>query len=82
MRTAIVTGGARNLEQLQSYMPSNYTVSQHYIRPTNVSDGSDAGMKAGYVFVITGEDNAGWTLDDYVIPRLASGLIFATEVEG
>lgn len=31
--------------------------------------------------LITGEDDAGWTLDDYVIPRLASGLIFAREVE-
>lgn len=29
---------------------------------------------------IVGEDVAGWTLDDYVIPRLASGLIFAIEV--
>ena len=34
----------------------------------------------GDVVVIEGEDVAGWTLDDYVIPRLASGLIFATEV--
>jgi hypothetical protein len=30
---------------------------------------------------ITGTDQAGWTLDDYVIPRLASGLIVAKEVE-
>jgi hypothetical protein len=30
--------------------------------------------------LIEGEDNAGWTLDGYVIPRLASGLIFAKEV--
>lgn len=30
--------------------------------------------------VISGQDNAGWTLDGYVIPRLASGLIFAEEV--
>lgn len=37
---------------------------------TNASDGVK----------ITGEDVAGWTLDDYVIPRLASGLIFAHEV--
>jgi hypothetical protein len=33
----------------------------------------------GFV-VITGQDNAGWTLDDYVIPRLASGLHTAIEV--
>lgn len=30
--------------------------------------------------VITGTDNGGWTLDGYVIPRLASGLYFAKEV--
>lgn len=28
---------------------------------------------------IIGRDVAGWTLDEYVIPRLASGLIFARE---
>jgi len=32
-------------------------------------------------WIITGEDNAGWTLDEYVIPRLASGLIFAEEIK-
>jgi hypothetical protein len=31
--------------------------------------------------VVFGRDVAGWTLDGYVIPRLASGLIFADEVE-
>jgi hypothetical protein len=30
--------------------------------------------------VILGHDNAGWTLDGYVIPRLASGLHGAREV--
>lgn len=30
--------------------------------------------------LIGGVDKAGWTLDDYVIPRLASGLHFAKEV--
>lgn len=32
--------------------------------------------------VIAGCDVAGWTLDDYVIPRLASGLHFAVEIFG
>lgn len=32
--------------------------------------------------LIYGEDNAGWTLDGYVIPRLASGLIHAREING
>jgi hypothetical protein len=29
--------------------------------------------------VIAGYDHAGWTLDDYVLPRLASGLIMGEE---
>lgn len=31
--------------------------------------------------LIVGRDVAGWTLRDYVIPRLASGLITAIEVD-
>jgi hypothetical protein len=31
--------------------------------------------------VVSGADMAGWTLDGYVIPRLASGLIWAEEVD-
>jgi hypothetical protein len=34
----------------------------------------------GDVITITGTDNYGWTLTDYVIPRLASAMIFAQEV--
>lgn len=29
---------------------------------------------------VVGRDVAGWTLDEYVLPRLASGLYFGTEV--
>jgi hypothetical protein len=49
---------------VRAYLPSNYTARQ---------DESGATL-------IEGTDNAGWTLDGYVIPRLASGMIFATEV--
>lgn len=38
-----------------------------------------AGVKDGEVF-IEGEDYAGWTLEKYVIPRLASGNIYAREM--
>ena len=44
-------------------MPSNY-------KATQTEDGT---------IWISGHDSAGWTLDGYVIPRLASGLIFAKE---
>jgi hypothetical protein len=50
---------------ITAYLPGNYRVIA-------VLDGCT---------VIGGEDNAGWTLDDYVIPRLASGLIFAQEID-
>lgn len=30
--------------------------------------------------MVYGHDVAGWTLDDYVIPRLASGNIYAKEI--
>lgn len=46
------------------YLPGNYEV---------VAEGQT-------MIVIEGEDNAGWTMDDYVIPRLASGLIYAREI--
>jgi len=34
----------------------------------------------GSTIFIYGHDSHGWTLDDYVIPRLASGGIIAKEV--
>ena len=51
-------------DDVAAYLPSNYEVSE--VRPDHV--------------IIEGEDNAGWTLDDYVIPRLGSGLYVAREI--
>ena len=42
--------------------------------------GWEAYWKDGTI-IIAGEDNAGWTLKDYVLPRLASGMIYARELE-
>lgn len=36
--------------------------------------------KRGDEVLISGTDDHGWTLDGYVIPRLASGLIVAEEI--
>ena len=52
-------------ESIAAYLPDNYRVI-----------GSVDGET-----VIGGRDVAGWTLDAYVIPRLASGLYFATEID-
>lgn len=67
MRRAMVHG-ARDRTQVEAYLPANYHVKT-------------AGIgKNGRAYVqIEGIDNAGWTLDDYVIPRLASGLMACRE---
>lgn len=68
MRFATVRN-ARDAKQLWAYLPTNYNIV-----------GGDIGEPGKPVYVIGGRDVAGWTLDGYVIPRLASGLIQAEEV--
>lgn len=63
IRTAIVVNDDVSLETIKRYMPGNYKA---YLR--------DNGK-----IIIVGHDVAGWTMDDYVIPRLASGLYTAQE---
>ena len=53
------------LERVRAYLPESYKVSYNSLTKQ---------------FMITGHDVAGWTLDGYVIPRLASGLVFAEEI--
>lgn len=70
LRYAVVRGkpgfGAADLRSaIEPYLPANYRV---------VGPLDDGGV------MIEGVDDAGWTLDDYVIPRLASGLYFAEEI--
>jgi hypothetical protein len=57
--------GRDTAETVAAYMPQNYRVIG--------SDGDDV--------LIGGTDNHGWTLDDYVIPRLGSGMMIATEIK-
>lgn len=51
---------------VQGYLPMNYQV---------------LGINQDGHAVISGSDDHGWTLDDYVIPRLGSGLIACREVK-
>jgi hypothetical protein len=53
---------------VREYLPGNYEVVGWLS-----TEGEFTTLVAGY-------DNAGWTLDDYVIPRLASGLHTAVEI--
>ena len=73
MRVAIVTGGADSVAQVDAYLPANYRTVEKYVKPMGAT-------KYRWVTLIVGEDDAGWTLEDYVIPRLASGLIGAEVV--
>ena len=66
VRIAKVTVRGRDTaETVAAYMPGNYRVIG--------MDGEDV--------LIGGTDNHGWTLDDYVIPRLASGMMHCTEIK-
>lgn len=64
-RFAIAVG---NYEDVKQYLPGNY-----WVVATTKNEYDET------VCLIVGNDNAGWTLNDYVIPRLGSGLIFAKE---
>lgn len=66
MRRFAKVTGGGSPETIAAYMPSNYKV-----------------LASGpYGVLIGGVDHAGWTMDDYVIPRLGSGLHWATEIDG
>jgi len=64
-RFAVVYSGR---QAVQAYLPGNYEVVGAITSGDSVAT------------LIAGHDVAGWTLDDYVIPRFASGLYLATEV--
>ena len=65
IRKAIITGKTEDdIETIKAYLPANYEFEKVV----------DEGI------IISGEDNCGWTMDEYVLPRLASGLHFGKEI--
>lgn len=62
--------------QVAALLPANYRVVR---TDTAKTLGGDIGGRGMAWIRIEGIDNAGWTLDDYVIPRLASGLLTCRE---
>jgi hypothetical protein len=61
-----VTVKGANERTVARFLPSNFVI---------VGTDDDRGW-----VIFQGEDSHGWTLEDYVLPRLASGLIFPVEV--
>lgn len=64
VRRAVVTSND-SLGAVRAYLPLNYQALQ---------------VNGQGPIIIEGKDNSGWTLDDYVLPRLASGNIVAHEI--
>ena len=57
------------------YLPGNYSVIG---RTMELENNKTSLTLMG--ILIAGVDNYGWTLDDYVIPRLGSGMISCREI--
>jgi hypothetical protein len=70
-RYAKVMKSSVGLKQVQDYLPKNYSAKEVKTR----------WWLEGTIYIY-GQDNKGWTLDGYVIPRLASALIPVKEVKG
>lgn len=70
MRYALVTVDVGKVEQIKAYMPGNYEVVGR----------TPIGASNTVKVLIAGRDRAGWTLHEYVIPRLASGMYWAEEI--
>lgn len=68
-RYAVVSGHNRTAKEIEAYLPGNYAVTNTSPNPSGVT------------VLVEGEDVAGWTMDGYVLPRLASGLIFGRELK-
>jgi hypothetical protein len=68
-----VVRGARRVEEVAAYLPDNYGVMESF-------EEENGPRKPRLVVIVGGIDRFGWTLDSYVIPRLASGMIAAQEI--
>jgi hypothetical protein len=74
-RYALVSTHSATPETIDRYLPANYQ------RVAEVDLLVENGNILRKYVLIEGEDNSGWTLDGYVIPRLASGLIGAHAID-
>lgn len=77
-RYALVHGTAA---QVAPYLPGNYDVLAEGESDGYIDLPNGGCFPPGAYTVIGGRDNAGWTLDAYVIPRLASGLYATHEID-
>jgi hypothetical protein len=77
IRYAIITN-ARTRSEAQAYLPENYQIVWEGRVPAYEGAAPERTVDG---YIIQGEDEYGWTLDGYVIPRYASGLIGCREID-
>lgn len=65
-RYALIPSEGLSIGTLEAYLPGNYRI---------ISSGPRGHLVAGM-------DDSGWTMDGYVLPRLASGMYFGREIQG
>ena len=65
--TLEVVGNELELERVSTYLPTNY-----------IAISASVNGYGDVVVIVIGYDVAGWTYEDYVKPRLASGNMFAS----
>lgn len=75
-----VVRSARSRSEAEAYLPRHYAVIGEAVEE-EPRLGPRSPRFSRTVYVIAGRDSAGWTLDDYVIPRYASGLIQCEEID-
>ena len=71
MKYVLVNAASGTREEVAKYLPTNF-------RLIGITFPSDYYPEGEYIVV--GKNVAGWTVNEYVIPRLGSGLIAAREV--
>lgn len=85
MKRYAIIRNASDRQQAEAYLPGNYEVVGELVEQRrefcSVSPDGTVLRDEQTVFVIEGEDSHGWTLDGYVIPRYASGLIGCEEID-
>lgn len=87
-RYAVVHGLRVTAEKVAAYMPANYKVIWAGVAPvycqnylTGQLTSEEVALPPEPCVVIQGKDNAGWTLEKYVAPRLGSGLMGCNEID-
>ena len=76
-RYALVSLRGTTAAVIEKYLPANYTIGGFLEADADADDL----RQFGACVLVEGRDHAGWTLHQYVIPRLASGLIGAKEID-